>query len=861
MKDDVTPAHAAEQVLPAAGKRPTRIICYAWGAHYVDILLSLTLPALLAPGNLPFVAAEVPCKLIILTERRFFAAVKTHPILTEIRRHCPIRIIRLDDLIVAKDKYGMTLTYTLHRGFSDLGAEMVNQWQIFLNADFILADGSLRNVLMHLSRGERIVAAPSYCVNSEEARPKLQKWLDSSNLTLCIPPRELARLILAHRHTVIRGKTVNQQEFHVRYMDQFYWDVDGSTLIGFQMPVAIVGLHPERQVAAPNSYWDYGLIWEYCPSSEVRVLGDSDEFLILELREKEVAQDQVVAGPPDLEEIAQRMVTWVTPYQSHFLRFPLTLHHRDLPSDIEKMRHHLQVFTDQVISLAPMLPSHIKHPQWEYHWHDFNKHRAPLQRSYRRISAVWFRVMALLRRAYWRISAAWFRVMALLRRAYWRISAAWFRVMALLRGAYWRISATWFRVMALLRGAYWRISTAWPRVNTVARGAAKRLLRPVVVPMINRVLAPVLRRGGLAIVKSADMAGLQGLLEQKSATLAVKETHLVQQEERISELSNALLARDKRVSELSADLEARNADLEARDADLEARDARVSELSADLEVRGARVSELSSDLEARKERVSELTNMMTEYQFKLERSYDYQSIMDQDGIRRGMSRLEPEFQEFYDSCRQYTMTSWERLYVLYKSVRYIVENGIPGDLVECGVWRGGSIKLAAQVLLSLGATDRLLFLYDTFEGMTEPDPSIDIDFAGNNASKDWIAIQRRGVKWSYAPVEEVHDIMVQTGYPMERVRLIKGPVEQTIPETMPDKIALLRLYTDWYASTKHEMQYLYPRLSPQGILILDDYGHYQGAARAVDEYLAMAAKKPLLHRVDYSCRSGIKPAS
>ena len=144
-------------------KCPTRVITYAWGEEYADTLLTLTLPALLAPGNLPYVASEVPCELVILTERRFFSKFHSHPTIARIGKVCPIRIVRLDDLIVSKDKYGMTLTYALHRAFSDLGPAMTEHWQIFLNADFILADGSLRNVIHHLSRGERIVASPSYC--------------------------------------------------------------------------------------------------------------------------------------------------------------------------------------------------------------------------------------------------------------------------------------------------------------------------------------------------------------------------------------------------------------------------------------------------------------------------------------------------------------------------------------------------------------------------------------------------------------------------------------------------------------------------------------------------------------------------
>src|SRR5215471_6411225 len=363
---------------PLAGtivKCPTRVITYAWGEKYVDTLLTLTLPALLSPGNLPYVVSEVPCELVILTQRRFFSKFNHHPVIARLKEFCPVRLVRLDDLIVSKDKYGMTLTYALHRAFSDLGPAMTGHWQIFLNADFMLADGSLRTVIGHLSRGQRIVASPSYCTIAEEVAPELRKHLDATTSTLSISHRELARLVLQHRHTVIRGKTVNQTSFHMRYADQFYWSVDDTTLIGYQMPVSIVGLRPERYLSEPNSYWDFGLIWEYCPHAEICVIGDSDDFVMLELRDKGVAEDQVVPGPPNKQEIAERMVTWVTPYQRHFLKFPLTLHDRDLPPTVEDARARLRSFVDEVMSHAPPLPSHIKHSQWEYHWATFQDAR------------------------------------------------------------------------------------------------------------------------------------------------------------------------------------------------------------------------------------------------------------------------------------------------------------------------------------------------------------------------------------------------------------------------------------------------------------------------------------------------------
>src|SRR5262249_39152226 len=172
MQDEISTKHVMFSEPGANVKRPTRIITYAWGERYVDTLLTLTLPALLAPGNLPYVASEVPCELVILTERRFFSKLNRHPTTARIRQFCPVRLVKLDDLIVSKDKYGMTLTYALHRAFSDLGPAMTEHHQIFLNADFILADGNLRTVVDQLSRGQRIVASPSYCTIAEEVLPE-----------------------------------------------------------------------------------------------------------------------------------------------------------------------------------------------------------------------------------------------------------------------------------------------------------------------------------------------------------------------------------------------------------------------------------------------------------------------------------------------------------------------------------------------------------------------------------------------------------------------------------------------------------------------------------------------------------------
>src|ERR1700730_2780098 len=347
---------------------PTRVITYAWGEQYVDLLLSLTLPALLAPGNLPYVAGSTSCELVILSEERFFPTISAHSSVNQAKRLCLVRLVALDDLIASKDKYGMALTYALHRGFSDLGPAMTESWQIFLNADFVLAEGSLRSVISRLAKGERLVASPSYCVNAFMVEPALRERVCQGTGVLSIPARELAAIALAHRHTTIRGKSINQLEFTLRYMDQFYWLVDDRTLLGHQMPIAIVGMRPERHVVEPNSYWDHGLMLEYCPTAQLCVIGDSDEFLMIELRDKDVAQELIEPGRPVPKFIAERMISFLTEYQRGCARHELTLHSGEIPPEAATARGTLNRYIDEVLSHLPaVLPSHIDHPQWNYH--------------------------------------------------------------------------------------------------------------------------------------------------------------------------------------------------------------------------------------------------------------------------------------------------------------------------------------------------------------------------------------------------------------------------------------------------------------------------------------------------------------
>jgi hypothetical protein len=213
----------------------------------------------------------------------------------------------------------------------------------------------------------------------------------------------------------------------------------------------------------------------------------------------------------------------------------------------------------------------------------------------------------------------------------------------------------------------------------------------------------------------------------------------------------------------------------------------------------------------------------------------------------------------YREVAPFTMTSPERVIALRDAVDYVCQRRLSGDFVECGVWRGGSMMVVAKVLRSRNEL-RTLHLFDTFEGMSEPSEH-DRSYRGNSALDELAGATRDDARsiWCVAGEEDVRQNLASTGYPMDRVRLVRGKVEDTLPAAAPERISLLRLDTDWYESTKHELECLYERVESGGVIIIDDYGYWQGARKAVDEYLAKLDPRPLLTRVDSTGRLLLKP--
>ena len=230
-------------------------------------------------------------------------------------------------------------------------------------------------------------------------------------------------------------------------------------------------------------------------------------------------------------------------------------------------------------------------------------------------------------------------------------------------------------------------------------------------------------------------------------------------------------------------------------------------------------------------------------------------------IVRAPADVDPSVLRTVEAVQPYTRTTRARVIALCEAVRYIAESGVDGDIVECGVWRGGSMLAAARTLVECGDTSRTLWLYDTFAGMSEP---TDVDrraVDGTTAASLLASDEHHDQVLAFAGLREVERTMKLTGYPAESLRFVVGKVEETLPHSAPDSIALLRLDTDWYESTRAELEHLVPRMTPGAVLIVDDYGHWEGSRRAVDEYLRRERPRIMLQRIDYAARIGVLAAA
>jgi hypothetical protein len=340
-----------------------RLIIPLWGRPYADKLTSMTLPALLAPGNLPSLCAMFEVEVVIVTETKLFGLIRNSCAFQGVATLCSTKLMPIDDLLSGlPGDYGVVLTKALYRGFLDLGTKVTDTFLLFLNADFIIADGSYRRLGELMLSGHRVIHAPSFRVILEEVWPKLEARANRKNAVLAMPPREMVKLALSYKHLTVKARTVNQRFYHQWCMDQFYWYVDEDTLIGYQWPVALVAIKPERVVTEPTSVWDFAYIPDAAPTLEKFFIEDSDDFFMLEPQSRVTGEELVRPGWITFDDIVKYLNNWTTKEQRHCGEQLLVFHADDLPVGLDEVIDESRRFVSEISKrLSPQPQPHVNH--------------------------------------------------------------------------------------------------------------------------------------------------------------------------------------------------------------------------------------------------------------------------------------------------------------------------------------------------------------------------------------------------------------------------------------------------------------------------------------------------------------------
>jgi hypothetical protein len=317
----------------------------------------------LAPGNLPALCTMFNVEVVIVTETKLFDIIRNSRSFQRLALLCPVRLTPLDDLMSnIPGDYGVVLTNALYRGFLDLGEKVTETYLLFLNADFIIADGSYRHLGNLMLAGHRVIHSPSFRVVLEKVWPKLEARVDEETAVLAAPPRELVKLALDNKHLTVKARTVNQQLYHQWCMDQFYWYVNEDTLIGYQWPLALVAIRPERVVTEPTLVWDFAYVPDAAPTLKRYFIQDSDDFFMLEPQSKFTGQELIRLGWITFDEIAKFLNNWTTKEQRECGEQLIVLHAADLPPDLNAEVEESRRYMNEIRQwLSPEPQPHVNH--------------------------------------------------------------------------------------------------------------------------------------------------------------------------------------------------------------------------------------------------------------------------------------------------------------------------------------------------------------------------------------------------------------------------------------------------------------------------------------------------------------------
>ncbi len=282
-----------------------------WGERFINDFLQLSLPSLLAPGNMPALAAHFKTQFVFLTaasDVRVFETDKNFQKLTSI---CDVAFVPMQDLIVSNN-HSTTLTLAYDRAIRQTGAQMLNTYFILLNSDYIMADGSFEGLTRYIEKGYNAICAGNFQTIDEEIKPYLLSKIDPATGVMQISPRELVKQSMKHLHPVTIASLFDQQATHNYRANRFFARLNSQTMAGKFFLLHVLCIKPETMDYRVGASFDYSFVPEMCPSGNIGVINDSDDYLVIEAQPRNHELKLVDWGGYEQSKLIHALSEWTT---------------------------------------------------------------------------------------------------------------------------------------------------------------------------------------------------------------------------------------------------------------------------------------------------------------------------------------------------------------------------------------------------------------------------------------------------------------------------------------------------------------------------------------------------------------------
>ena len=301
---------------------------------------------------------------MFLTSLQDAEFIAEHPGYQYLRSICRTEIELIDDLITG-DNYSTTITLAYERAVRATGPAMTDTCFVFLISDYLVADGSFRNLLRRMQGGSSGLLAGNFQVVEEDAAPEFHPTFAKGGVALTLHARELIAWAMRHLHPMTAANMVNFPLNHSLHSNRLFWRVDEDTLIGRFYLMHMICIRPETQDFVIGSSCDYSFVPEMCPSGNVGVLTDSDEYLVVEMQPRYHERGFLRIGPVDIPTLAESLSEWTTARHRENAGHTLVFHAAELPAALAATTAEADRFIAEVGSALSAKPQpHRDHPYW-----------------------------------------------------------------------------------------------------------------------------------------------------------------------------------------------------------------------------------------------------------------------------------------------------------------------------------------------------------------------------------------------------------------------------------------------------------------------------------------------------------------